>query len=358
MAEFQTVNEGIFSSTIRWLKENLFYNIWSTFVTIFCIYFVVYFSIPVFEWLFVDSLWNGTAEDCRKVDGACLAFVKEKANYILLGMYPPEQHWRPITNVVIYLALLIFSKDRERWGRGLLFTWLFFAGFSFVLMRGGVFGLVPVEPERWSGLPLTLMLATIAIVFSYPIGILLALGRRSEMKVVRLLSIGYIELIRGVPLISVLFMSSVMFPLFLPKGIVIDKLLRAQVALIMFISAYMAEVIRGGLQAIPSGQYEASDSLGLNYFQKMRLVILPQSLKIVIPPTVNTAISMFKDTSLVSIIALQDLLYTTKGAMADPHWLGFSVEAYLFIAIFYFCFCFSLGRRSRRLEKELDTGLA
>jgi general L-amino acid transport system permease protein len=225
-------------------------------------------------------------------------------------------------------------------------------------MKGGMFGLPLVETEKWSGLPLTLMLATIAIVVSYPVGILLALGRRSEMGVVRLLSVGYIELIRGIPLISILFMSSQMFNLFLPKGIVIDKLLRAQVAIIMFISAYMAEVIRGGLQAIPNGQYEASDSMGLNYFQKMRLIILPQALKIVIPPTVNTAISMFKDTSLVVIIALQDLMYTTKGAMADSKWLGFSVEGYLFIAFIYFCFCFSLGKYSRRLEKELDTGMA
>ena len=343
---------------LKWLKGNLFYNPLSSLVTILIIYALINILIPSYNWLFVDSLLNGDAEACRKVEGACLAFLKEKTRYILLGMYPQDEHWRPIVNILLYLILLVFSRDRSRWGKKLLGIWFFFGLFSFFLMRGGIFGLEYVETDKWSGLPLTLMLATVAITVSYPVGILLALGRRSKMGVVRLLSVGYIELIRGVPLISILFMSSVMFPLFLPKGIVINKLLRAQVAIIMFISAYMAEVIRGGLQAIPNGQYEASDSLGLNYFQKMRLVILPQALKIVIPPTVNTSISMFKDTSLVMIIALQDMMYTAKGAMSDPHWLGFSVEAYIFMAVLYFCFCFSLGKYSRRLERELDTGLA
>ena len=354
-------NKEIKSKTeivLKWLKDNLFYNPLSSVVTLLIIYGVVSILIPSFQWLFVDSLLNGDAEACRKVEGACLAFLKEKMRYIILGMYPQDEHWRPIFNIVLYLFLLVFSRDRSRWGKKLLCIWFFFGVFSFFLMRGGIFGLQLVETDKWSGLPLTLMLATVAIAVSYPVGILLALGRRSKMGVIRLLSVGYIELIRGVPLISILFMSSVMFPLFLPKGIVIDKLLRAQVAIIMFISAYMAEVIRGGLQAIPNGQYEASDALGLNYFQKVRLVILPQALKIVIPPTVNTSISMFKDTSLVMIIALQDMMYTTKGAMSDPYWLGFSVESYIFMAVLYFCFCFSLGKYSRRLEKELDTGLA
>ena len=205
-----------------------------------------------------------------------------------------------------------------------------------LLLRGGVLGLAPVETDKWSGLPLTLLLAVMGIVAAYPLGIVLALGRRSRMPIIRALSVIYIEVIRGIPLICLLFMSSVVFPLFLPKGIVVNKLLRAQVAIVMSSAAYLAEVIRGGLQAIDRGQYEAADSIGLSYFRKMQLVILPQALKIVIPPTVNTFISMLKDTSLVIIIALYDLMKTTQTSLSDPTWMSFSTEAYLFAAAIYF----------------------
>ena len=221
----------------------------------------------------------------------------------------------------------------------------------FWFMRGG-FGLEVVTNDKWGGLPLTLMLATIGIIFSYPLGIVLALLRRSNLKILKTLSVLYIELIRGVPLISVLFMSSVMFPLFLPEGVNFDKLLRAQIAIILFVSAYMAEVIRGGLASIPKGQYEAAHTLGLSYFDTMRLIIVPQAIRVVIPPTVNTAIGMFKDTSLVLIIALFDLLNTTKTALRDPEWLGFSLEAYVFVGIIYFVFCYSMSKYSRGLEAQ------
>ncbi|RPI72648.1 MAG: amino acid ABC transporter permease, partial [Desulfobacteraceae bacterium] len=191
---------------------------------------------------------------------------------------------------------------------------------------------------------------------AYPLGVLLALGRQSKMTVVRWFSIIYIELIRGVPLISLLFMSSIIFPLFLPEGVSINSILRAQAAIILFTAAYIAEVVRGGLQGMARGQYEAAQSVGLNYFLTMRLVILPQALKMVIPPTVSILISAFKDTSLVVIISLWDLMKTTKNVLTDPAWTGASREAFIFIAILYFLGCFSMSQYSRKLEKELSQG--
>jgi general L-amino acid transport system permease protein len=219
-------------------------------------------------------------------------------------------------------------------------------------MWGGLFGLSYVDNERWGGLTLTLLLATFGLAFAFPLSILLALGRRSEMPLVRWLSVVYIELIRGVPLISVLFMASVMLPLFLPAGISIDKLLRAQLAMILFAAAYLAEVVRGGLQAIPRQQEEAAQALGLSYWQRTGHVILPQALRIAIPPLVNTFIGFFKDTSLVVIIGLFDFLTTIKVSLSEPVWTGFGVEAYLFAALGYFLFCYPMSRYSQALEKQ------
>ncbi len=224
-----------------------------------------------------------------------------------------------------------------------------------ILLSGGIFGLKAVESDQWGGLPLTLMLSVFGLAAAYPLGVVLALGRQSRLPVIKSLTVIYIEMIRGVPLISMLFMSAIIFPLFLPEGITINKILRAQVAIILFTAAYVAEVVRGGLQAMPQGQYEAADSLGLNYSQTMRLIILPQALKIVIPPTVSILISAFKDTSLVVIIALYDLLKTTQSTLSNPQWMGFSTEAYLFVALIYFLCCYFMSTWSRRLEEDLDT---
>jgi len=218
-----------------------------------------------------------------------------------------------------------------------------------------VLGLTSVESTKWGGLPLTLLLSVFGLTAAYPLGVLLALGRQSEMRGIKVLCIVYIELIRGVPLISLLFMGSIIFPLFLPEGVTINKILRAQIAIILFTAAYIAEVVRGGLQGVPRGQYEAAESLGLNIYLTMRLIVLPQALKIVIPPTVSILISAFKDTSLVVIIALFDLLKTTQTVLSNPKWLGFSREAYIFIALLYFLGCFSMANYSRKLEKELAT---
>ncbi|MBU2630270.1 MAG: amino acid ABC transporter permease, partial [Proteobacteria bacterium] len=237
------------------------------------------------------------------------------------------------------------------------YAWIISLVIMGILLKGGVFGLAPVDIGQWGGIILTLLLSVFGLTAAYPLGILLALGRQSKMPVIKTFCIFYIELIRGVPLISLLFMSSVVFPLFLPEGVSINGILRAQVAIIMFTAAYIAEVVRGGLQGMNKGQFEAADAIGLNYSQTMRLVILPQALKIVIPPSVSVLISAFKDTSLVVIIGLYDLLKTTQSTLSEPKWMGFSAEAYIFLALIYFICCFFMSNYSRKLEKELDTSL-
>ena len=256
--------------------------------------------------------------------------------------------------MLILCGLLFFSRDRKYWNKYLGYGWLLGLAVMGLLMKGGLFGMTPVESTKWGGLPLTLLLSVFGLTAAYPLGVILALGRQSRMPAVKLLCVIYIELIRGVPLISLLFMGSIIFPLFLPEGITINKILRAQIAIILFTAAYIAEVVRGGLQGMSRGQYEAAESIGLNYYLTMRLIILPQALKIVIPPTVSILISAFKDTSLVVIIALFDLLKTTQTVLSNPEWLGFSREAYIFIALLYFLGCFSMANYSRKLEKELS----
>jgi general L-amino acid transport system permease protein len=312
---------------------------------------------PLVHWAFLDAVWQPDPKACREAHGACWGFVAEKYRFILFGTYPYEQHWRPAAAILILLALYVFSAIRKFWSWWLALPWL--AGLACIglLMWGGVPGLPYVENELWGGLILTLILATFGIAFAFPLSILLALGRRSDMSAIQGLCVAYIELIRGVPLISVLFMASIMLPLFLPAGLSIDKLLRAQIALILFAAAYLAEVVRGGLQAIPKTQYEMADALGLSYFQKTLYVVLPQALRIAVPPLVNTFIGLFKDTSLVVIIGLFDLLATIKVSLNEPAWSGFGVEAYLFAALVYFVFCFAMSLYSRKLEQKTTYSL-
>jgi general L-amino acid transport system permease protein len=302
------------------------------------------------DWAFLRAVWQPDPQACRAASGACWGFIVEKHRLIAFGTYPYDEHWRPALASLLLVALWVLSALRSFWKPRLIGIWATGLIVIGILMWGGVFGLPYVENERWGGLILTLLLTTFGLAFAFPLSILLALGRRSELPVVRALCVAYIELIRGVPLISVLFMASVMLPLFLPAGTSIDKLLRAQVALILFAAAYLAEVIRGGLQAIPQHQYDAADALGLSYFQKTSLVVLPQALRIAVPPLVSTCIGFFKDTSLVLIIGLFDLLSTIKVSLTDPAWTGFGVEAYLFAAAVYFIFCYSMSLYSRGLE--------
>jgi general L-amino acid transport system permease protein len=340
---------------IGWVKENLFKGWLNSFLTVVTIYFLYKAIPPLLKWMFIDSAWTTTAQGCRQAAGACWSIITANLRFILFGFYPYEEQWRPLIAMLLLFGLVFYSRDRRHWKKGLVYVWglgLFVMG---LLMKGGMFGLSPVESTKWGGLPLTLLLSVFGLAAAYPLGVVLALGRQSKMPGIKILCVVYIELIRGVPLISFLFMGSIIFPLFLPEGITINKILRAQAAIILFTAAYIAEVVRGGLQGMSRGQYEAAESLGLNYYLTMRLVILPQALKIVIPPTVSIMISAFKDTSLVVIIALFDLLKTTQTVLSNPEWMGFSREAYLFIAVLYFLGCFSMANYGRKLERKLST---
>jgi general L-amino acid transport system permease protein len=341
---------------LGWIRTNLFKGWLNSCLTLIAVYLLWLSIPPFFRWAFVDSLWFSTGAECQQSSGACWSVVTANIRFITFGFFPYEQQWRPFVAMVLLVCLLFYSQNRDHWKKSLAYAWVLGLGLMGLLMKGGLFGLVSVESSQWGGIPLTLLLSIFGLTAAYPLGVVLALGRQSQMRVVKTLCVLYIELIRGVPLISLLFMSSVVFPLFFPEGFHINAIIRAQVAIILFTAAYIAEVVRGGLQAIPRGQYEAAESLGLNYYLTMRLIILPQALKIVIPPSVSILISAFKDTSLVVIIALFDFLKTTKTVISDPEWMGFSAEAYIFAALVYFLCCFFMSNYSRRLERELETG--
>jgi len=339
---------------IGWARHNLFNGVFNSILTLVTLFLLWKVVPPIFRWAFIDSAWTTTGQACRQAAGACWSIIYKNFRFILFGFYPYEQQWRPFVAMMILFGLLYYSRNRNHWKKPLAYAWIIGLFTMGLLMKGGIFGLPSVDSTQWGGLPLTLLLAVFGLTAAYPLGVILALGRRSKMPAVKVLSIVYIELIRGVPLISLLFMSSIIFPLFLPEGVTFNKILRAQVAIILFTAAYIAEVVRGGLQGMSRGQYEAAESIGLNYTLTMRLVILPQALKIVIPPTVSILISAFKDTSLVVIIALFELLKTTQTALSNPEWMGFSREAYVFVAILYFLGCFSMSNYSRKLERELS----
>jgi general L-amino acid transport system permease protein len=340
----------------HWLRARLFSS-WPSALATVAILYLGWKTVPPFlHWAFVQATWSPENPGlCRELigEGACWAFIADKYRFILFGTFPADEHWRPAWVILILLGLYGFSAARPlRWS---LLAALWLAGLAVIgaLMWGGMFGLSYVENDRWGGLTLTLLLATLGIVLAFPLSILLALARRSDMPLVRWVTVAYIELIRGVPLISVLFMASVMLPLFLPPGVSIDKLLRAQLAMILFAAAYLAEVVRGGLQAVPPQQEEAARALGLTYWQRNWYVILPQALQIAIPPMVNTFIGFFKDTSLVVIIGLFDFLTTVKVSLNEPAWTGFGMEAYLFAAFGYFLFCYPMSRYSQLVERRM-----
>lgn len=346
------------TGVIGWLRKNLFNSPANTVLTLILGYVAATLLWHAFNWAILNADWVGTTRDACSKEGACWVFINVRWEQFMYGFYPETQLWRPrlfYITLAIFVALLMYEKTPKR---GWLF--LFFVNiYPFLiaaLLYGGVFGLEVVQTHKWGGLLVTLIIALVGIIVSLPIGVLLALGRRSDMPIIRSLSIIYIEAWRGVPLITVLFMASVMLPLFLTEGTDIDKLLRALIGVVMFSAAYMAEVVRGGLQAIPKGQYEAADALGLSYWKKMGLIILPQALKITIPSIVNTFIDLFKDTSLVLIIGMFDVLGIGQAANTDPDWLGFATESYVFVALVFWVFCFGMSRYSIWLENKLHTG--
>ncbi len=343
---------------IAWVRQNLLSspsNIVMTAVSIWLLYIIV---PPTLDWLLFDAAFTGAdRNECRaQAGGACWAFISERFRLFTYGFYPIEERWRVnLSFILLPAALIPVLYDRLPLRKyGLCFSMSFPLIVGWLLLGG--FGLEPVATDEFGGFMLTLVIGVTGIAFSLPIGILLALGRQSQLPIIRLLCVGFIEFIRGVPLITLLFVASTMLNYFLPKGTTFDLLLRVLIMVTLFASAYMAEVIRGGLQAIPKGQTEAADAMGLKYWQSMRLIVLPQALKISIPGIVNTFIGLYKDTTLVIVIGLLDPLGIGRSSLADTKWTGLSNEVYLFVAIFFFISCFGMARYSLYLENKLHTG--
>jgi general L-amino acid transport system permease protein len=346
---------------LAWASKNLFGSPGATIATLVSAAVIGALLFWFLDWALIRAIWTlpGTTiadtQACRaEAAGACWALIGDKYRFILLGLYPYDQQWRPAICIVIFLCLYFLSTDRKLWSWRLPLIWVLGLSAIWIFMRGGVLGLVPVSEDLWGGLPVTLALATFGIALAFPLAIVVALGRMSTNRTLRFVCLVYVELIRGVPLISVLFMASVMFPLFLPDGVTISKLLRAQIAIVIFAAAYLSETIRGGLQAVDKRQIEAADSLGFGYWTKMGLIVIPQALRLVLPPIVSLCIAFFKNTSLVMIIGIFDLLNAAKRSVAEPAWQGFGTEAYLFVALIYFGFCFAMSRYGQSLEKRLD----
>jgi len=341
---------------LPWIRANLFGNWQTTTGTLILGGLLLWLLPQVISWTLLRAVWVPNAEACR-VDGAgaCWGVITEKYRLIIFGRYPFEEQWRPLIATALLLALLVASCARPFWKSWLVLLWAGVLAIFFTIMFGGVLGLSRVETDRWGGLPLTILLASLSIAMAFPIALVVALGRRSGLPAIRSVCTIYVELIRGVPLISVLFMASFMFPLFMPQGFSIDVLIRVLVGITVFAAAYMAEVIRGGLQAIPKGQVEAAATLGLSYWQTQRKIVLPQALAMVVPGIMNGFISTFKDTSLVTIVSLYELTGAMGLALnSDADWRPFKIEGYLFIAMIYFTFCFSMSRYSHWVEKQVN----
>lgn len=344
----------------RWLRTHLFGNPLSTLTTLVLVGLLMYAVPGLVDWAVLRAQWRPDPEACRAEGvGACWGVVTEKYRLIILGRYPFEEQWRPVVATGLMLALLVVSCLRRCWRPWLAALWLLVLAVFFTLMYGNVAGLSRVETDRWGGLPLTLLLATLSIAMAFPLALGVALGRRSELPAIRTLCTVYVELVRGVPLVTVLFMASFMFPLFMPQGLGIDVLVRVLAGITLFAAAYMAEVIRGGLQAIPRGQLEAAATLGLGYWQTQRLVVLPQALAMVVPGLMNNFIAIFKDTSLVTIVSLYELTGALGLALnSDADWRAFKLEGYLFITLIYFGFCFAMSRYSLWVEQQVNRGRA
>jgi general L-amino acid transport system permease protein len=341
---------------LRWIKEHLASSYFNVFVTLVCLA-ALYYSVPALvEWGLINAVFTAEShEECRAASGACWAVIQEKHRPMFFGVYPYEEHWRLVLALIIYISAVGITMLRRFWSYVVLVPlWLFTLASTLSLLWGGVFGLPAVDTTQWGGLPLTMVLFSGTLVVGFPLSIILALGRRSHMPMVKAVSVVFIECLRGVPLITILFFAVNVFPLFLPQGLEFDKMLRVMVGMAIFFACYEAEVIRGGLQAIPRGQYEAAEALGLGYWQTMTYIILPQALRICLPGIVNHVIAAFKNTSFVLIIGLFDMLTATTSVLQDPVWRRFTVEAYLCVGFVYFIFCFALSKYSQLVERWLS----
>ncbi|MDC3360949.1 amino acid ABC transporter permease [Candidatus Thioglobus sp.] len=359
---------------ILWLRTNLFSSWINSALTLASLYLLYIMIPPLLDWMIFNASFSfgtvnlfgfdikfseamATNQNCGR-EGACWPYIYEKLYMYTYGFYPRTETWRP--NIVFGLTALLFVivplvKHYKHKNRVTLSLIILYPLVSYVLIAGGFGILMPVSTDQWGGLLLTLIIASVGIIVSFPIGVLLALGRQSNLKVIKLFSTLFIEFIRAVPLITILFMASFVLPLFLESGNYFDKLLRALIGIALFQAAYFAEVVRGGLQAIPRGQYEAADAIGLSYFQKNVLIVLPQALKISIPNIVGSSISLFKDTTLVLIIGLFDMLAMVNLTSNDPYWLGRETEGFVFVTIVMWAILYTMSRYSRKLELRFNT---
>ena len=347
---------------VAWMRINLFSSPLNIALTIASVW-ILWSIIPgVVDWVALDAVWSATdRKDCwaqmaTPRDGACWAFIENSFKLFLYGWYPEDQRWRPNLCFLLFLLAVVGVLRENMPGNKKYWLW-YAVAFPFIaawLLIGG-FGLVPISTNKFGGILLTLIIGVAGVTFSLPIGILLALGRRSKLPALRTVCVLFIEFIRGVPLITLLFVASTMLTYFLPPGSTFDLLMRVLIMVTLFASAYIAEVVRGGLQGLSSGQYEAADSLGLTYWRAHQLIILPQALKISIPGIINTFIGTYKDSVLVIIIGMLDILGLGRARLNDADWLGLAPELYIFIALFFFICCFSMARYSLSLEKRLET---
>ena len=355
---------------LGWLRMNLFSNWINSLISLFFLYVLIQFIPWILNWTIfaADFKYNFNGAEitdrtmCSRVldpenGGACWAIIYVRFYQFMYGFYPRDEVWRVnLSYIMLAVAVVPLLFDKFPFRKHFLkFTYVF-PVIAFFLLNGGL-GLESVSTNKWGGLLVTLVLGCTGIALAFPLGIVLALGRRSNLPVISMMCTLFIEFIRGVPLITLLFFGMVMLPLFLPEGVNMDGLARVLVAVTLFQSAYMAEVIRGGLQAIPQGQYEAARSIGLSYWQMNMKVVLPQAIRISIPSIVNTSIGLFKDTTLVIIVGLLDLLGIGRGALADTTWLGLAYEVYFFVSLVFFIFTFAMSRYSLYLEKKLKTGI-
>ncbi len=344
---------------VPWLKANLFASVPNAVLSVLIIGVLAWAFVNALRWGVVNAVTATDPDLCQAARGlgACWGVVNEKARLMVMGRYPQSEHWRAELAMVLLLGLVVASCSRYFWKVWLPLLWVVVLAAFFTLMGGGVLGLSKVSTDQWGGLPLTIMLTVISMTLAFPIAVAVALGRRSNMPAIKSVCVVYVELVRGVPLISVLFMASFMFPLFMPMGKSPDVLVRVVVGITLFAAAYMAEIIRGGLQSLSKGQTEAAASLGLGYWQTQIKIVLPQALGTVVPSIMNNFISLFKDTSLVTIVSLYELTGALSLAVgSDPNWRPFKIEAYLFIAAIYFVCCFSMSRYSLWIEKRLAVG--
>lgn len=340
---------------LAWLRRNLLGSPASALATLLALAFLAWAVPPLLRWLVLDAVWRADYDACRALEyrAACWGMIAEKHRVILFGRYPHDAQWRPALATGLVVATLLVTAHPRSWRRWLLPLWAAVLAAFFALVRGGLPGLPVVDAGQWGGLPLTVLLTLVGVSASIPLGVLLALARRADLPLVRAVATGYIELVRGVPLITVLFVATFVFPLVLPRFITLDALGRVVLAITLFQAAYMAEVVRGGLQGLPRGQAEAAASLGLSWWQAQRKVILPQALVLVIPAFVNSLLSTFMDTSLVTVVSMYDLTGALKLALGDPRWRAFFVEAWLFVGAIYLVACLAMSRYSAWLERRL-----